>query len=150
MSTTTEELAWLTDPLGAVADLVAKVEPALDRARIEEVVAGVAAGRAKRRRLAQALLDNPTLLIDGRSPAPRVAGDLLLALRRAGAASVSAPICAECGKQLGSLQRRGQDWFCGVCGPVGTLRRLRQHPAGDLPRPGRATTVRPLPTRDGT
>lgn len=117
-STTTEEPAWLADPLGAVADLVAKVEPALDRARIEEVVAGVAAGRAKRRRLAQAVLDNPTLLVDGRSPAPRVAGDLLLALRRAGATTISPPICAECGKQLRSLQRRGQDWFCGVCGPV--------------------------------
>ncbi len=117
-STTTEEPAWLADPLGAVAELVEKVAPALDRARIEEVVAGVAAGRAKRRRLAQALLDNPTLLIDGRSPAPRVAGDLLLALRRAGAVAVSAPICTECGKELGSLQRRGQDWFCGVCGPV--------------------------------
>ena len=113
-----EEPAWLADPLGAVADLIATVEPALDRATIDEVVAGVAAGRVKRRRLAQAVLDNPTLLIDGRSPAPRVAGDLLLALRRAGAVAVSAPVCAECGKQLGSLQRRGQDWFCGVCGPV--------------------------------
>ncbi len=118
VSTTTEEPAWLADPLGAVADLVASVEPALERARIEEVVADVAGGRAKRRRLTQAMLDNPTLLIDGRSPAPRVAGDLLLALRRAGAAAVSPPICAECGKHLRSLQRRGQDWFCGVCGPV--------------------------------
>lgn len=117
-STTTEEPDWLADPLGVVADLVAGVEPALARDRIEQVIAGVAAGRAKRRRLAQALLDNPSLLIDGRSPAPRVAGDLLLALRRAGAAAVSAPICADCGKHLGSLQRRGQDWFCGVCGPV--------------------------------
>jgi len=117
-STTAEEPAWLTDPLGTVVDLVAKVEPALHQARIEEVVAGVAAGRAKRRRLAKALLDNPTLLVDGRSPAPRVAADLLLSLRRAGATAVSAPICAECGKQLRSLQRRGQDWFCGVCGPV--------------------------------
>lgn len=115
---TTEEPGWLADPLGVVADLVAGVEPALDRATIEQVIAGVAAGRAKRRRLARALLDTPRLLVDGRSPAPRVAGDLLLALRRAGAAAVSAPICADCGKQLGSLQRRGQDRFCGVCGPV--------------------------------
>lgn len=115
---TTEEPGWLADPLGAVTDLVAKAEPVLDRATIEEVVAGVAAGRAKRRRLAQAMLDNPTLLIDGRSPAPRVVGDLLIALRRAGAETVSAPVCAECGKQLRSLQRRGQDWFCGGCGPA--------------------------------
>lgn len=117
-ATKPEEPDWLADPLGVVADLVAEVDPALDRDRIEGVIAGVAGGRAKRRRLAQALLDNPGLLVDGRSPAPRVAGDLLLALRRAGAAAVSAPVCAECAKPLGSLQRRGQDWFCGVCGPV--------------------------------
>lgn len=81
-------------------------------------MAGVAAGRAKRRRLAHTLVDNPRLLVDGRSPAPRVAGDLLVALRRAGAVAVSPPVCAECGKLLASMQRRGQDWFCGVCGPV--------------------------------
>ncbi len=114
----TEEPAWLADPLGTVVDLVAKVEPALERARIEEVVAGVAAGRAKRRRLARALVDDPSLLLDGRSPAPRVAGDLLLALRRAGAVAVSPPVCTQCAKRLHSMQRRGQDWFCGVCGPV--------------------------------
>ena len=50
-----------------------------------DLVRSVAAGRAKRRRLAQALLDKPSLLVDGRSPAPRVAGDLLIALRQAGA-----------------------------------------------------------------
>ena len=76
----------------------------------------VAAGRAKRRRLAQALLDKPSLLTDGRSPAPRVAGDLLIALRRAGAVTISPPVCAACGKQLRTLQRRGQDWYCGACG----------------------------------
>lgn len=113
-----EKPAWLADPLGTVVDLVTKVEPALERARIEEVVAGVAAGRAKRRRLAHTLVDNPRLLVDGRSPAPRVTGDLLVALRRAGAVAVSPPVCAECGKLLASMQRRGQDWFCGVCGPV--------------------------------
>ena len=56
--------------------------------------------------------------IDGRSPAPRAVGDLLIALRKAGATAISAPVCAECGKQLRTLQRRGQDWYCGVCGPV--------------------------------
>ena len=77
----------------------------------------VAACRAKRRRLAQALLDKPSLLTDGRSPAPRVAGVLLIALRQAGAVIISPPVCAGCGKQLRTLQRRGQDWYCGVCGP---------------------------------
>lgn len=109
---------WLSDPLGVVVDLIAEVEPGLDQAKIGDVVAVVAGGRAKRRRLAQALLAKPTLLMDGRSPAPRMVGDLLIALRRAGAMTVSLPICAECGKQLRTLQRRGQDWYCGVCGPL--------------------------------
>ena len=78
----------------------------------------MAGGRAKRRRLAQALLRAArTLLIEGRSPAPRVVGDLLIALRAAGAVAVSPPVCAECGKTLRTLQRRGEDWYCGVCGP---------------------------------
>ncbi|MGH3635092.1 MAG: hypothetical protein ACRDTS_13600, partial [Mycobacterium sp.] len=108
----------LADPLGVIVGLIEARQPALDRAVIEEVVAGLAGGRAKRRRLAQALFERPTLLIDGRSPAPRSVGDLLIALRRAGASNVSPPVCAGCAKDLGSLQRRGEDWYCGVCGPA--------------------------------
>jgi hypothetical protein len=39
----------VADPLGVVADLVAGIEFSLDRASIEDVVASVAGGRAKRR-----------------------------------------------------------------------------------------------------
>ena len=105
----------LTDPIGVIVDLVVAGEPGLDRATIEATVTGVAGGRAKRRALAQALLDKPTLLVDGRSPAPRGVGDLLIALRHAGAGKISPPVCADCGKPLRTLQRRGQDWYCSVC-----------------------------------
>ncbi len=105
------------DPLGTIIELVAAREPGLQRAVIIEVVTGVAGGRAKRRSLARALLERPGLLTDGRSPAPRGIGDLLIALRRAGARTISAPLCTECDKPLRTLQRRGQDWYCGVCGP---------------------------------
>jgi hypothetical protein len=115
--TTTMAAEVLADPLGVVVDLVADVEPGLDHPVIADVVASVAGGRAKRRRLAQALLERPTLLRDGRSPAPRVVADLLIALCEAGASTVSPPVCAQCGKRLRSLQRRGEDWYCGVCGP---------------------------------
>ena len=107
----------LTDPLAVIVDLVSHVEHGLDRAAIRDVAQRVAAGRAKRRRLAQALADNPSVLLHGRSPAPRVVGDLLTALRHAGAVGVSAPVCADCDKPLRTLQRRGQHWYCGVCGP---------------------------------
>ena len=43
---------------------------------------------------------------------------------------ISPPACAGCGKDLATMQRRGQDWYCGVCGPrARALRGLRQHPA---------------------
>ena len=107
----------LADPVGVVAGLLCAAEPGLDRQMAGDLVRRVAVSRAKRRRLAQALLDKPSLLVDGRSPAPRVAGDLLIALRQAGAVTISPPVCAGCGKQLRTVQRRGQDWYCGACGP---------------------------------
>src|SRR5660398_103402 len=84
--------AVLADPLSVVIDLVAGLKPGLDRACITEVVTGVAGGRAKRRRLAQALLTRPGILTDGRSPAPEAIGKLLTALGSAGAVNVSAPV----------------------------------------------------------
>lgn len=131
----------LADPLGVVVGLVVGLEPGLDRARITEVVAGVAGGRAKRRRLAQALLARPGILLDGRSPAPEAIGKLLTALRDAGAVSVSAPVCAECGKPMRAFQRRGRDWYCGVHGPqnaacavCGNVRPIAQRDRQQQPR----------------
>jgi hypothetical protein len=131
----------LADPLGAVVDLVAGVEPGLDRACISEVVAGVAGGRAKRRRLAQALLVRPGILTDGRSPAPEAVGKLLTALREAGAVHVSPPVCTECAKPTRAFQRRGQDWYCGVhgsetaaCVVCGTVRPIAQRDRQRQPR----------------
>ena len=108
----------LADPIGVVVGLVARLEPHLgpggDRGGRDEL----AGGRAKRRKLAQALAERPSVLTDGRSPAPRAVGDLLIALRKAGAPTVSPRACTGCGKDLRTMQRRGQDWYCGVCGPV--------------------------------
>ena len=97
--------------------MISGIEPALELAVIEDAVISVAGGRAKRRKLAQALAQRPAILTDGRSPAPRVVGDLLIALRKAGAGTISPPVCAGCGKQLRSFQRRGEDWYCSACGP---------------------------------
>jgi len=108
------------DPVGVITTLIIQVEPDLDAHVVASVLAAVAPGRNVRRRLAQALAERPALLTDGRSPAPRVVGSLLIALRRAGAVSVAAPVCAGCGKSLLTLQRRGRDWYCGVCGPTST------------------------------
>jgi hypothetical protein len=106
----------LIDPIGVVVDLVGTVDTGLTADAVAAVVTAVAGGRAKRRRLAAALLDNPSILTTGRSPAPSAVGDLLLALRRGGAAAgISAPYCAGCGRTLTSIQRRGEDWYCSAC-----------------------------------
>ena len=118
------------DPIGVTADLISSIEPGLDRSAVKAVVISVAGGRAKRRKLAQALAERPGILADGRSPAPRVVGDLLMALVKAGATAISAPVCAECGKALRTQQRRGENWYCGVCGPV----RLPCAGCGDVAR----------------
>jgi hypothetical protein len=112
---TTEVAGVLAGPARVIVDLVADVELALDRAAIAGVVTRVAGGRSKQRRLAQALTASPSVLASGRSPAPRAAGELLIALRKAGAASISPPVCAKCGKHLRAMQRRGQDWYCTAC-----------------------------------
>lgn len=107
----------LDDPIGVMVDLVLQHQPGPDRAAVTSIAERVAGGRAKRRGLAQALLDRPAVLTDGRSPAPRAVADLLIALNKAGATHISAPVCAECGKHLRTIQRRGEHWYCGVCGP---------------------------------
>lgn len=133
----------LADPVGVIVDLVAAVEPALERATVVEVVTAVAAGRVTRRRLAEALAERPSLLVDGRSPAPRVVGELLVGLNKAGAVAISAPCCATCGKPLRTFQRRGHDWYCSVCGPVrercsrcGVIRRVGFRDRQGRPRCG--------------
>jgi hypothetical protein len=131
----------IADPIGLVTDLVADVEKSLGSEIIEAVVTAVAGGRAKSRRLAEVLATRPAVLTDGRSPAPRAVGDLLIALRKAGALGISLPVCAECGKDLRSLQRQGQDWYCAVCvkettecAACGNTRRVAFRDREGLPR----------------
>ena len=138
----------VSDPVGLIVDLVTAVEHGLEHGQVRAVVTGVAGGRAKSRRLAAALAEHPTVLADGRSPAPRAVGDLLIALRKAGARTVSPPCCAGCGKPLRTLQRRGQDWYCSVCGPqpepcaaCGNVRRIASRDRAGRPRCARCPDV---------
>ncbi len=97
----------VTDPVGTVVSLVAAADPALGHDLVRRIVEQVGGGRSKRRRLAAELAGNPSVLITGRSPASKVAGDLMLALRAAGATGISPPWCADCGRRVTSMQRRG-------------------------------------------
>lgn len=138
----------VSDPIGLIADLVAAVEHQLKPEQVRTVATAVAGGRAKSRRLASALAERPEVLADGRSPAPRVVGDLLLALRQAGAQAVSPPCCAQCGRQLRTFQRRGQDWYCSVCehhaepcAACGNTRRISSRDRAGQPRCGKCPDV---------
>lgn len=142
----------VTDPVGTVTDLLTVTGTGLDPAVVTAVVEKIAAGRAKRRRLAAALVQDPAVLVHGKSPAPRVVGELLIALRRAGATAVPAPRCATCGKELRSLQRRGQDWFCGpcvarpeLCSACGRLRRVTFRDHEGRPRCAQCPETDPIP-----
>ncbi|GAB2824798.1 hypothetical protein GCM10027073_63260 [Streptomyces chlorus] len=88
----------LADPVGMVVRLVGNVERHLDADRVREIVCTVMRERAGRRRLAQALHDDPSLLRTGRPPAPFRVARLLMALREAGAQDIALPRCGECGR----------------------------------------------------
>ena len=104
-----------------------------------------------RRRLAQALAGRPGILADGRSPPPKVAGDLLLALRKAGATAISPPACAGCGKHLRTLSAARPGLVLRRMRPPGRpLLRLRPGSARHQPRPERAAPLRPLPATGTT
>ncbi|MER6363817.1 hypothetical protein [Kitasatospora sp. NPDC001527] len=105
MTTTDQSARAVTDPVGLITDLITRVEKNLDPAAVRAVVLGVVGGRAKSRRLAEALEAQPEVLTDGRSPALRAIGDLLIALRKAGAVTTSPPVCRDCGKHLRTFQR---------------------------------------------
>ena len=139
------------DPVGLVTELVAAAEPGLAAEQIRAVVTAVAGGRATSRRLASALAGRPAVLADGRSPAPRAVGDLLLALRQ-GARSVSPPCCARCGEPLRSSSAAARTGLrhptgsappCAGCGcrPGSSRDRagqsaMRSMPGGGRPRSG--------------
>jgi hypothetical protein len=61
------------------------------------------------------LATEPSVLHSGRSPAAKVVGDLLLALRAAGATGIAPPRCADCGREVTSMQRRADRWYCPPC-----------------------------------
>jgi hypothetical protein len=105
----------VADPVGLIVRLVAEADPAMSLAGIRSEVTRVAGGRAKRRRLAQAVRDDPSLLTAGGPPVPWAAGQLLLGLRAAGSQVIAAPRCGECGRGVSYLISRQGQVICSPC-----------------------------------
>jgi len=130
------------DPIGVITALVAAVEHSLTGEQIESVVTAAAGGRAKQRRLAAALSGNSQVLTSGRPPAPRMVGQLLLELRKDGAAQIAAPRCGSCDKPVSyMLSSGGTGWECStcqaspqVCAGCGRLRQMVTRDRGGHPR----------------
>jgi hypothetical protein len=143
----------LVDPIGCAVAAVVTVDSTLDASRVRQIVESVSGGRARRRRLAAALAVDASVLANGRSPAPKVVADLLVALRAAGAGGISLPRCATCARELTSVQRHGEDWYCSVC--VRQLSLLacascaQQRPVASRDRAGQPRCDR-CPDRDDT
>ena len=128
----------VTDPAGHAVAAVMSADSSLDAAMVRAAVEKAGGGRARRRRLAAALDADPSVLATGKSPAPAVVSDLLLALRAGGAAGFSLPCCASCGRETTVPQHHGGHWYCRTC-----ARRLSAHEA--CASCGRR---RPVATRD--
>ena len=105
----------IADPVGVIVGLVAEADPAMSPADIRAEVTRVAGGRAKRRRLAQAICDAPSLLVTGGPPVSRAAGELLLGLRAAGSQAIAAPRCGECGRSVSCLISAKEHLICSSC-----------------------------------
>lgn len=125
----------IADPVGVIVRLVAEADPAMSTEDILSEVTRVAGGRAKRRRLARAICDDPSLLTTGGPPVSRAAGELLLGLRAAGSEVIAAPRCGECGRSVSYLAGSIGGLICAAC--------------RDKPRPcARCGEERRIATRD--
>lgn len=89
---------FFVDPINTVCDIVATIEPKLQREHITAAVETVAGNRASQRRLARALHENPALLTSGIAEGPPMVDGLIRFLRDCGATQLVQPLCGSCGK----------------------------------------------------
>lgn len=108
-------MGFLADPLGVITEAVLGAEPQMNRAGVVELVERAVRTRPQQRRLAQALVEAPDLLISGRPEGPVVVQTLIGALLAAGARHVVALRCARCGQQRQLDCRHEGRWVCGSC-----------------------------------
>src|ERR1700712_924887 len=97
MTATAERAASPTDLDEAILDVLERVEPELSRRVLLDAVHATGKTKPKRRRLAEALLLDETVLTSGDATGPLVVNQLIDELRARGATNVHPPRCAQCG-----------------------------------------------------
>ncbi|MEU0428545.1 hypothetical protein ABZ235_34085 [Streptomyces canus] len=123
---------YAADPDGVIREAVLCAEPHLDPVIVARVVGEVAPDRTRRRRLARSLQEAPDLLTSGRPEGPRLVGDLIDALLRAGADRVVPPRCGRCGRQKPLTYVEGTVRICGTCGHQRFARREECSVCGNM------------------
>lgn len=132
---TTDPDALLSDPDDIVVSVMADIEPDLTEEVVRQALAEAAVSRAKRRRLARALTDDPDLLTSGRPEGPRVVGEFVRALLAHGSRRAVLPKCAGCSStgKLTSLRADGKR----VCQPCDHKARAASLSCVECSRPAR-------------
>jgi hypothetical protein len=105
----------VTEPRPVIIDIVTVIDPTLTAAHIDGATTRVAPARAQRRRLAQALHEQPELLTSGRSDAPRAVDRLIDELLPLGTGRLVALRCARWHEPRELKARDGDRRICGRC-----------------------------------
>ncbi|QFZ73983.1 hypothetical protein GFH48_12655 [Streptomyces fagopyri] len=107
---------FLTDPRTVIAEAVVATDAGIAPETVALEIVRVADTRAKQRRLARALAEDPELLSSGRPEGPRQVEDLIRALLPHGSTKLVLPRCAGCGQQKRLSRTNGTRRMCAYCG----------------------------------
>lgn len=98
-----------------IVDHVLRLEPALDRPRIEKVVAAVGINRSYRMQLSDLVQNDPRLLTSGDSDVPALLARLIRELVKVGATQLRETRCSRCGEPRKLAGEPGQPRICNPC-----------------------------------
>ncbi|MFF5038067.1 hypothetical protein [Nocardia salmonicida] len=105
----------LKDPEAWIIAAIHAAEPTLPAAECAAAITEAAASVAPRRRLGQALFEDPQLLVSQKPTAPPVLDRLIQALQRRGATRVRLPRCGNCQREVKLTNRDGDLRICAPC-----------------------------------
>lgn len=115
MSTPTPDAPFRTQVENQLLDVVAALEPDMDRATIVTAIEESCSNRPKRRRLAAAVVADPGLLTSGSPDGPVAVDHFLHRLVDLGARHAVIPLCPRCHKPKPITEWSGDIRICNPC-----------------------------------
>ncbi|WP_075835874.1 hypothetical protein [Rhodococcus sp. YL-1] len=107
--------AVLDDPLSIIHAAVQRADPTLAASVLSAALAEAAPSITVKRRLAQALFENPELLTDRQPLGPPAMDRLIKALQGHGSTGIELPLCGVCHRDVDLTNRQGPLRICGSC-----------------------------------